>query len=555
MNQRKNSDTNFILQGSILAVASIVSRIIGLIYRVPLQAIIGKTGNDYYSTAFSIYNIVLIISSFSLPLAVSKLVAARIGSRRYQDAYRVLKTALLFAVCSGGIGALLIYFGADFFAGTLLKTPLSVIALKVLAPTIFVVAILGVLRGFFQGLNTMVPSALSQISEQILNAIVSVVAAYFLYDYGKKVGAVLGDADSYAAAYGAAGGTLGTASGALLALLFMIFVYLAYRKRFRRKLRRDHHRDTESYRQVFRVLLLTIIPVLLSTTVYNLSTLLDQAVFKNIANLQGYDAKQISEWWGVYAGQFIVLTNVPISIASSLAASSVPSLSTAFHSKDHDLVNKQVALAMRFIMVVVIPSAVGMTILGKAMNLLLFQDNDPTTGYIMMLGSVSVAVYGLSTLTNGLLQGIDHMKTPVINAVISLLLHIVVLIVLMEFFDLHIYAVVIANNVYGLSVCILNDLALKKYCGAKIDVNKTYIVPTMASLFMGLGVYLAYRGIMALAHSNTIATLVSLCVGVLLYFVLLLKMKGLTEEEMAGLPKGALLVRISKKLHLLENGN
>ncbi len=100
---------------------------------------------------------------------------------------------------------MLLYFGADYFTGTLLKTPLSAIALKVLAPTVFVVALLGVFRGFFQGLNTMMPSAFSQVAEQILNAIVSVVAAYMLYSYGKRVGAVLGDADAYAAAYGAAG--------------------------------------------------------------------------------------------------------------------------------------------------------------------------------------------------------------------------------------------------------------------------------------------------------------------------------------------------------------
>ena len=301
MGKSKNSDASFIMQGSILAIASIISRIVGLIYRIPLTAIIGKTGNDYYGTAYSIYNIILIMSSFSLPLAVSKLVASRMGNGRAKDAFRVFKGALGFAIVSGGLGALLLYFGADYFTGTLLKTPLSAIALKVLAPTVFVVALLGVFRGFFQGLNTMMPSAFSQVAEQILNAIVSVVAAYMLYSYGKRVGAVLGDADAYAAAYGAAGGTLGTAAGAFLAFLFVLFVYLVYRKRFKKRMRRDHHREQESYGHVLKMLLLTIFPILLSTIVYNVSTLIDQGVFKNIASLQGYSAKQISEWWGVQA--------------------------------------------------------------------------------------------------------------------------------------------------------------------------------------------------------------------------------------------------------------
>lgn len=541
------------MQGSLLAIASIISRIVGLVYRIPLTATIGKTGNDYYGTAFSIYNIILIISSYSLPLAVSKLVASRIGNRRYQDAFRVFKGAMAIAMVSGGLGALCVYFLADFFTGTLLKTPLSAIALQVLAPTLFVVAILGVLRGFFQGLNTMMPSAISQVAEQIINAIVSVVAAYMLVSYGKKVGSVLGDPDGYAAAYGAAGGTLGTAMGAFFALMFMFFIYLLYRKRFMRKVKRDHHKNVEGYGEVLRVLLLTIIPVLLSTTVYSLSTLIDQGVFKNIAILQGYETRQISEWWGVYSGQFIVLTNVPISIASSLAASSVPSLASAFHGKDYDKVNTQIEIATRFIMVIAIPSAIGMAILGRPLNLLLFQDNDPSTMYIMMLGTISIAFFGLSTLTNGLLQGIDHMMSPVINAVLSLLVHVIVLIVLMEFFDLHIYAVVIANNVYGLGVCILNAIALKKYSRARIDPHKTYIIPFFASVIMGLAVFLFYEGLYKTIHSNTIATLVSMSLGVIVYFVLLLKMHGLGEEELSNMPKGDKIIHVARKLHLLNN--
>lgn len=550
-NRARKSDTNFIVQGSILAIASIISRIVGLIYRMPLTAIIGKTGNDYYGTAYSIYNIMLIISSYSLPLAVSKLVSARMAVGHAKDALKVFRSAMIFAVISGGIGALVVFFGADFFAGTLLKTPMSVLALKVLAPTLFIVAILGVFRGFFQGLNTMMPSAFSQICEQILNAIVSVVAAYMLFSYGKKVGAVLGNPDNYAAAYGAAGGTLGTLSGSILALGIVAFIYTAYRRRFKKKLIRDHSRNQESYGEVFRVLILTIVPVLLSTVVYSISTLIDQGVFKNIAVLQGYDAKTISEWWGVYSGQFIVLTNVPISIASSLAASCVPSLSTAYFAKDYDRVNHQINLATRFIMVIAIPSAVGMAVLGKALNLLLFADGDDTTMYIMILGTISIALFALSTLTNGLLQGIDKMKIPVINSVIAILIHVIFLIILMEFFDLNIYAVVIANNIYGLVVCILNDIALKKYTSSSQNLEKTYIIPAISSLVMGVSVYVIYKLCYTLLHSNAVSTIFSIVVGVAVYGILLLKMKGLTENELMRMPKGDLIVSLCEKFHLI----
>jgi stage V sporulation protein B len=240
--RRKNSDASFLMQGSILAIASIISRIVGLIYRVPLTATIGKTGNDYYGTAYEVYNIILLISSYSIPLAVSKLVSARIAKGHVKDATRVLHGALIFAFISGGLAAGIVFWGAEFFTGTLLKTPLAAIALKVLAPTLLVVAILGVLRGFFQGLGTMIPSAISQIGEQIVNAVVSVVAANVLFSYGKKVGGVLGNEADYAAAFGAAGGTLGTSSGAAFALVFVLFIFFAFKKVFKKMIKKDKHR-------------------------------------------------------------------------------------------------------------------------------------------------------------------------------------------------------------------------------------------------------------------------------------------------------------------------
>ncbi len=171
---------------------------------------------------------------------------------------------------------------------------------------------------------------------------------------------------------------------------------------------------------------------------------------------------------------------------------------------------------------------------------------------IMLLGTISIALFGLSTLTNGLLQGIDRMKTPVINAVISLLVHVIALFLLMELFDLNIYAVVIANNIYGLCVCILNDLALRRYSGARVNLQKTYIIPLFASIVMGIGVFLSYELVHKIINSNAIATILSICVGVLIYFVLLLLMKGLTESELARMPKGNTIIALAKKMHLLQ---
>lgn len=547
-------DSNFLVQGSILAIASIISRIIGLIYRIPMTEIIGDVGNNYYACAFDVYNVMLIISSYSLPLAVSKLVSARMAKGHRKKAYQILKGALIFALVSGTIVALIVYFGAEFFTARMLKTPNSIFALKVLAPALVVVAVLGVLRGFFQGLGTMMPSAISQIIEQIVNAIVSVWAAYVLFKVGARTGAVLGDKEHYAAAYGAAGGTLGTNLGSVAALLFVLFVFIVYLRVFKAQMKRDRSVKVDSFAYTMKILIVTIIPVLLSTTIYNISGIIDQGIFKNVALLQGYTEHEVDIWWGVFAGKYKLMINVPISIASAMAASSVPSLTKSFANDDMESVRKQINAAMRFVMVIAFPCAVGLAVLATPIFSILFPGTIGTVDIasrMMWFGSIAVVFYSMSTLSNGLLQGINRLQVPVVNAAIALVAHVVVLIVLMLFFRLNIYAVIIANTFFSLLMCYLNARALRKYSGYKQEIVKTFIIPVICSLIMGVCGFVVYYGLYKLTKIIYLAFAVALIASVIIYFVTLLLFKGLTEEEIIRFPKGTLLVSIAKKMHLL----
>ncbi len=547
---KKSNNSSFLVQGSILAIASIVSRIIGLLYRSPLTAILGDLGNDYYATAFEIYSLLLLISSMSLPLAVSKMVSARVSQGRMRDAYRVFQASLGFAIVSGLTAALVVFFFADQFA-TFLKTPFCVFALRVLAPTLFIVAILGVVRGFFQGLGTMMPSAVSQIVEQIINAIVSVVAAYYLFGYGAKIGAVLGDTKEYSAAFGAAGGTLGTGAGALAGLLFVLFVYAVYKRVLKRKLRRERGVSCESYGTILRVLVLTVVPVLLSTTLYNLSAIVDQALFKNVANLQGYTADQIHTFWGVFGGKYRVLLNVPISIASAVVSASVPAITASFANKDLIGVQKKTGNAIHYSMVIAFPSAVGLGVLASPVMQLLFNDSTPLAAHMLQIGVVSVIFYSLSTLSNGILQGINRMKVPVIHAAISLVLQAGLLVALMYLANLNIFAVIWANTFFALLMCVLNGYSIYRYIGFKQEVKKTFLIPAIAAGVMGVAVYVVYMVLQLLLKINALSTIFAIMVGGCVYFVLMLVLKGLNEEDLLSFPGGRKLISLGQKMNLL----
>ena len=550
--ERSNSDSQLIVQGSILAGASIISRIIGLVYRIPLTAIIGKTGNDYYGTAYEIYNILLIISSYSIPLAVSKLVAARAAKSEPKNVMRVLRGSLLFASITGSAGMLIILFFNEELCG-FLKTPFAAPALTVLGPVILIVALLGVFRGFFQGLSTMVPTAISQIIEQITNAVISIVCAFALFSYGQKAGKILVNAENTAASYGAAGGTMGTAAGAVAALLFIFFLFLGFYSKFRKKVRRSRDERQESYGSLIKILVLTIVPVLLSTTIYNISSIVDQTLFKNIAVTQGYDAKQISEWWGVYAGQFRVLINVPISIASAMASSAVVSLTKAFMLGKRASVKRQISSATRFTMLIAFPCTAGLMALSGPLMMLLFSDTDRASSMMMLVGAISVVFFSLSTLSNGLLQGVDKLRIPVINAAISLGLQALVLILLMRVFNLNIYAVIIANAFYALLMCVLNNIALTKHAKVKLNFVSTFIQPAAASAAMGVLTFLFYRFMHFITHSNAVSTIISIIFGVIVYALILLLTRTISKEEVERFPKGRKIAALLIKMRLLPD--
>ena len=549
----KKSDTSFLVQGSVLAIASIISRVIGLLYRIPMTNIIGEYGNDYYSCAYEIYSMMLLISSYSLPMAVSKMVSARMANGQKENAYRVFRGALLIAVVTGTAGCLFVFFGAGFLT-ELFQTPLSFLALRVLAPTIFIVAVLGVIRGFSQGLGTMVPSAVSQILEQIVNAIVSVAAAYILFGYGTRIAAVIGGDQHYAEAYGAAGGTLGTSTGALAALAFCIFVFLAYRKNLKKGIARErrlNRTQPEAYGSVLKILILTIIPILLSTTLYNLVSIVDQGLFKNLAIAQGNTSDQVSQWWGIYSGYYRVLVNVPISISSALATSSVPALAAAFAKKNMDQVRRRIGLSMRFIQVVAMPCTVGMIVLAHPIIKLLYPGASDLAGSLIQAGGISIIFYSISTLSNAVLQGIDQMRIPIRNAVIALAANIAAVPVSLYVFNLNIYTMIAGNIVFSLVMCILNGLSVKKHSGFRPNIVKTFVKPAAASVIMGAAVFGVYHITYKVTGINSVCTILSIVAGIIVYAVALLLIKGLTEQELESFPKGTFIIKIAKKLHLL----
>lgn len=551
-NNKGKSSKNFLVQGSILAAASILAKVIGLIYRIPLTNILGDRGNSYYSTANEIYSIILMISSFSLPLAISKLMSERLHKGEVRNANRVFLCAVRFAVLVGAVLSLITYIFAGVLTKYVMNFELAKYGLRVLAPAIFIFAITGTFRGFFQGLSNMVPTAVSQVIEQIINAVFSIACAAIMYSYGLELAKEQGN-ELLAPAWGAAGATFGTVASVTIALIFMMIVYTMYRRTWAKQIRSDHTGRSESSSQIYHLLLITILPIVLSTLIYNISNVLDQGIFNAVLKNQGYTEDQYATIWGIYVGKFRVLMNVPLSIASCLGPAVVPSLTAAVAQRNKKEAMSKVASSIRYTMILTIPCALGMAALGGPIIELLFLPSSglPLSEGIMQAGALMIILYALSTLTTSILQGLGRLRDPLIHCSIALALHIVFLYILLKKFNLNIYAVIYANIIFALIVCILNALSIKRCMNYRQEVFRTFVIPSLASVIMAFGAYAVYH-LFHLFAGNTISTVFAILAGVVIYAVGLVSFHGITVEELSSLPKGHMIIRIFRKMGLLR---
>ena len=563
---RENSGTkrgkaaNFVVQGSILAAAGILVRIIGMLYRMPLNDIIGKQGNGYYTSAYNVYNILLILSSYSMPVAVSKMISSRLARGEYANCRRILRVGLIYATVAGGAAAAILWFGADLFA-ELIKTPMSRYALKTLAPTIWIMAYLGVLRGYFQGMGTMVPTAFSQIIEQIVNAVVSVVAAGLLFQTGLSLNAARG-AEDYSYALGAAGGTIGTGAGALTALLFFILLTATTGERALLSIKRkpgSGRPRRESYGRLMYLLTITVVPIVISSGVYNCSNVVDNYLFGQGMDRLGYGADEIAIFWGAL-GQYQLLFNIPVAVSNALSSSLIPSLTRAVSRGDRKQARARIASSIRFSMLIANPAAVGITVLADPVcNLLFVSEDNSLLIRLSMAGSLAVVFYSLSTVTNAVLQGLNRMDLPIRHSAIALIVHVAVLEILLLGLKLGIYSVVIANIVFAFVMCLLNGFSIRRAARYRQEIKKTFLLPALCSVFMGAAAYGVYRGLLAAlpwaARSGRVGMAVlvvpSVAAAMAVYGLLLVRLGAVNEEELREMPMGTRLTRIFKRLRLL----
>lgn len=542
------------MQAGILAMASMIVRVIGLLYRAPLTAIIGDEGNGYYGTAYNIYTIILMVSSYSMPSAISKLMAQKLAVGEYRNANRVFRCALTYGVLVGLVGSGLLFFGARF-----LVPDVAVCVLQVFAPTVFLFGILGSMRGYFQARGSMVPTSVSQILEQLANAVVSIAAAWLLMQ------TAVGADPTRRAQLGAMGSALGTGAGVLIALLFMVFCFRRSKEGRKAEILSDATGKAEKYRIFLRDTILVITPFMLSGVIMNLTTSLNQTIYmRMLIDLKGAGETATTTLYGIFSNKAVVISNIPISIATAVSSAIIPGISAAYARRDETGARRQVGNAIRITSIVAIPSAVGLAVLARPITMLMFPQMESLelASSLLSLLAVTVIFYSISTITNAALQSIGRMNLPLISAGIALVVQTVVLVALLRFTDLDVRALVLVSILYSVMIFAVNQYYLRRFLGIRQDVRRDYLQPLVCAALMGAAAKAVYYLVSMAAEPmrnlpkgfyfrNLAATAAALLAAVLVYGYTMVRSGTIRRKDLLSMPKGQLLVRLMEKLHWL----
>ncbi len=534
---------SFLKQAAILAFAGILVRFLGFVYRVPMTNMLGDVGNGIYGAGYNIYMFLLILSSAGLPAAISKLVSERLALHQYRNAHRVFQVSLWISTTLGTIFAVLLALTAKKMA-ILVESPDSYYAILTLCPTLVIVAIMSVYRGYFQGMYTMVPTAISQIVEQIFNAFFSVYLAYLFLGIAVPVG------QTKNLPLGAAGGTMGTGIGAVAGLVVVCISYLLIRPDLLRRAERCQQSYEESKRQLAKKIMQTALPIIAGTAVFSITNLIDMAMVTKILKSIGFSDMEATALYGQLNGKYVTLTTLPVSISTAIATAVLPSIAASNRLGERKQVKRKMNLTMRISMIISVPASVGIAVLGPQILAMLFP-SAKEGGMLLVVGGVSIIFLALCQTATGVLQGLGHIKVPVVGALLGAVTKVILNAVLIHIPILNVLGAVLSTTGCYLVAAVFDVCMLSRITGVRFDWKRVLLKPVAGAIVMGVAALGIYHGLFYFVPYNVICTLTAIVAAMGVYAVVMLWIGGIQEEDLQAMPMGGKLVRVCKKVRLL----
>ena len=527
-----NKKQNFLQGTALLAMATAIVKIIGAIYKIPLNAIIGKQGFSYYSTAYEIYNVLLMISTAGLPVAMSRMISQANSLGHTNRIRRIYSTARGIFLTLGIAGSLLMTIFCRQLA-QFQNQPDAWAAIGALGPCVLLICIMSTFRGFFQGQGNMLPTSVSQVLEAIVKLVVGMLAALVLLKTTNQVSLAAG------------GAILGVTVSCLAS---SVYLYGRFRKAFRAL--EPSSEEPDSYSKTAKSLLAIAVPITIGSAGLQILTMLETKIYMGQLLGLGFTQMEADSMKGIY-NMSQTIYNMPCAFITPITISIIPAITSYLTLLDHKGARATEESAARVTGLICMPCAFGLATLAGPVTALL----GGYTGADLTLSTTLMTIMGFNImfnavvlLTNAMMQAHGHAVVPVVNMFISGILRLIVVYILTGNRDIGIVGTPIGAMLCFLCIAVLNLLSMRRVLQDPPAIVKNLVKPFAAAAVMGIFVYGALYLLKSLGFtSRLILCGLPICVGVVVYVVMVVVLKVITRSDCMLLPKGE---KIAKLLRL-----
>lgn len=516
-----NHRQSFLKGAVILSIAGAISKVLGAIYRIPLARLIGAEGIGLYQMAYPIYTTILALATAGVPVAISILVAKKEAQGYQGESRRIFRIALMLLAVLGLMLVWLVMQMAHTIAANVLKDERAYYAIAAVAPAIFLAGLMSVFRGYFQGQQTMVPTAVSQVVEQIFRVSAVLILAYLLYPRGIE--------------YAAAGATSGAFVGGLGGLMVLIIYYYRDRNAQRKLGQVLTYSSTSNWNLAWELMRLAV-PVSFGAVVLPLVQMLDAIIVPGRLLALNYSTSQATALYGYLAGMAAILISLPTIFTISIATSLVPAISEALTRQDQRLLNERLNYGFRAGMIISFPAAAGLYILAYPICDLLY--GHAQAGGPLEPLAFSAIVLAAFQISSAGLQGIGRPEIAMRNLIITGVLKVIFNYSLTSVPMLNIRGAAIGTVLAFTIGSLLNILYVKKLTGITYEVGRLMKL-AVVTVIMAASVKGLYQVILGYDISSHMATLLAITGGVTIYTALLLLLKELDISMLKRVIKGA----------------
>jgi stage V sporulation protein B len=512
----------------ILAVAALVARVLGLVQRVPLQHLLHDDGMGTYGIAYSIYSIILVVATAGMPSAISKLISERVELGRYEEANRIYKASIYFAIFTGGLMTAVVYFAAPSYA-IFAGDENAALSIRAIAPALLLFPVIAMMRGYFQGRRSMMPNGVSQIVEQIMRLITAIGLAYLLLmmNWGK--------------AWAIAGASFGGVMGSLGALAIMIYYYLKLRRSdasqglIRNATNADAKQST--YQQIYKQIFMISVPIVLYSILVPLIYFIDSTLFNRLleGQMSLFESKNLL---GVLTARAQSFAGIPIILAIALSQSIVPIISSAFARNDMEQVKSQAAKALRISVLSGLPIILFIVLSAQSLNGLLFTDESGTGVIVALTASTFFQI--LMQTSGAILMGLGQMRVLILHVAVGIVIKLAGVYLLADW--LGVYGFVASTGLCFAVMTLLNLRVLRRITALRMFTLRGWEgLAVTTALICLCGSLLQYYGNQYMVWfpvriNHFINASIIGIVVIVLYVVLLALTRVMTKEDMTALP-------------------